>query len=57
MHVEALNWSGMSVGDYANGLLLSPWALRKWRARRRTTTARAAFGAFFQKLPSCLVGI
>jgi hypothetical protein len=33
MHVEVLNWSGMSVRDYANALLLSPWALRKWRAR------------------------
>ena len=29
MHVEALNWSGMSTGEYANALLLSPWALRK----------------------------
>jgi hypothetical protein len=33
MHVEALNWSGMSTGEYANALLLAPWALRKWRAR------------------------
>jgi transposase-like protein len=33
MHVEALNWSGMSTGEYANALLLSPWALRKWHAR------------------------
>jgi transposase-like protein len=33
MHVEALNWSGMSTGEYANALLLSPYALRKWRAR------------------------
>jgi transposase-like protein len=33
MHVEALNWSGMSLEGYANALLLSPWALRKWRAR------------------------
>jgi hypothetical protein len=33
MHVEALNWSGMSTGEYANALLLSPWALRKRRAR------------------------
>jgi hypothetical protein len=33
MHVEVLNWSGMSVRDYANALLLSPWALRKWHAR------------------------
>jgi transposase-like protein len=33
MHVEALNWSGMSTGEYASALLLLPWALRKWRAR------------------------
>jgi hypothetical protein len=33
MHVEALNWSGMSTSEYANALLLSRWALRKWRAR------------------------
>jgi len=33
MHVEALNWSGMSVHDYATALLLSPWSLRKWRDR------------------------
>src|SRR5262249_41372865 len=33
MHVEALTWSGMSLEGYANALLLSPWALRKWRAR------------------------
>ena len=33
MHVEALNWSGMSVRDYATALLLSPWSLRKWRDR------------------------
>jgi transposase-like protein len=33
MHVEGLNWSGMSAGEYASALLLSPWALRKWRAR------------------------
>jgi transposase-like protein len=33
MHVEALNWSGMSVHDYATALLLSPWSLRKWRNR------------------------
>src|SRR5215470_1063743 len=33
MHVEALNWSGMSVRDYAAALFLSPWSLRKWRDR------------------------
>jgi transposase-like protein len=33
MHVEALNWSGMSVREYATALLLSPWSLRKWRDR------------------------
>jgi len=33
MHVEALNWSGMSVRDYAAALFLSPSSLRKWRDR------------------------
>src|SRR5216683_6473792 len=33
MHVEAMNWSGMSVRDYAIALLLSPTSLRKWRDR------------------------
>jgi transposase-like protein len=33
MHVEALNWSGMSVREYATALLLSPTSLRKWRDR------------------------
>jgi hypothetical protein len=33
MHVEALNWSGKSVRDYATALFLSPWSLRKWRDR------------------------
>ena len=33
MHVEAMNWSGMGVREYASGLRLSPYALRKWRDR------------------------
>ncbi|MFG1228617.1 IS66-like element accessory protein TnpA [Xanthobacter wiegelii] len=33
MHVEAMNWSGMSVREYAAGLNLSPTSLRKWRDR------------------------
>lgn len=33
MHVEALNWSGMGVREYAAALRLSPYALRKWRDR------------------------
>jgi hypothetical protein len=33
MRVEALNWSGMSVREYAAALLLSPTSLRKWRDR------------------------
>jgi len=31
MHVEAMNWSGMSVREYAPALHLSPTSLRKWR--------------------------
>jgi hypothetical protein len=33
MHVEAMNWSGMGVREYAAALSLSPCALRKWRDR------------------------
>jgi transposase-like protein len=33
MHVEALNWSGMGVREYAAALYLSPYALRTWRDR------------------------
>jgi len=31
MHVEALRWSGMSLGSYARALRLSPGTLAKWR--------------------------
>ncbi|MGN8119213.1 IS66 family insertion sequence element accessory protein TnpA [Labrys sp. 22185] len=30
MHVEAMNWSGMSIRDYAGSLHLSPRTLRRW---------------------------
>jgi len=30
MHVEAMNWSGMGVRDYAAALHLSPYSLRRW---------------------------
>jgi transposase-like protein len=33
MHVEAMNWSGMGIREYAVALSLSPYALRKWRDR------------------------
>ena len=33
MHVEALNWSGMGLAEYATALGLSPHALRIWRDR------------------------
>jgi transposase-like protein len=33
MYVEAMNWSGMGVREYAAALRLSPYALRKWRDR------------------------
>ncbi|CAN7723083.1 IS66 family insertion sequence element accessory protein TnpA [Aminobacter sp. LjRoot7] len=33
MHVEAMNWSGMGVREYAAALHLSPYALRRWRDR------------------------
>ena len=33
MHVEAMNWSGMRLCDYAAALNLSPTSLRRWRDR------------------------
>jgi hypothetical protein len=33
MHVEAMNWSGMGVREYAAALHLSPTSSRKWRDR------------------------
>jgi len=33
MHVEAMNWSGMGVREYAASFQLSPTSLRKWRDR------------------------
>jgi transposase-like protein len=37
MHVEALNWSGMGLAEYAAALGLSPHALRIWRDRLEET--------------------
>lgn len=31
MHVEALNWSGLTIREYARALRLSPWSLGRWR--------------------------
>src|SRR6185437_13017439 len=31
MHVEALNWSGMSITHYATALAISAHTLRRWR--------------------------
>lgn len=33
MHVEAMNWSGMGIYEYASALRLSSTSLRKWRDR------------------------
>jgi len=33
MHIEAMIWSGLSIREYAAGLYLSPYSLRKWRDR------------------------
>ena len=33
MHVEAMNWSGMGVREYAASLHLSAYSLRRWRDR------------------------
>ena len=31
VHVEALNWSGLTIREYAKALRLSPWSLGRWR--------------------------
>ncbi|TJW02516.1 MAG: IS66 family insertion sequence element accessory protein TnpB [Mesorhizobium sp.] len=41
MHVEAMNWSGLGLAEYAAALGLSPHALRKWRARLEEFEAEA----------------
>jgi transposase-like protein len=33
MHVEAMNWSGIGLAEYAAALGLSPHAMRIWRDR------------------------
>jgi len=33
MHIEAMIWSGLSISEYAAGLHLAPYSLRKWRDR------------------------
>lgn len=33
MHVEAMNWSGMGLSEYASAMFLSPHSLRRWRNR------------------------
>lgn len=33
MHVEAMNWSGMGLSEYASAMFLSPHSLRCWRNR------------------------
>ena len=35
MHVEALNWSGVTARDYAAAHHMSVYSLRTWRARPR----------------------
>ncbi|MER8523747.1 hypothetical protein NKI48_31785 [Mesorhizobium sp. M0644] len=40
-HVEAMNWSGLGLAEYAAALGLSPHALRKWRPRPRGIRGRS----------------
>ncbi|MET4801091.1 hypothetical protein [Bradyrhizobium sp. LB11.1] len=42
MHVEAMNWSGMGVREYAAALRRSPYALRKWRDEREVEIGTGA---------------
>jgi hypothetical protein len=52
MHVEAMNWSGMGVREYASGLRLSPHALRKWRDRFENAEVTIDWRAHLH--PKCL---
>ena len=52
MHVEAMNWAGMGVREYASGLRLSPYALRKWRDRLRTPRWRSTGGRISIRVPA-----
>jgi hypothetical protein len=52
MHVEVLNWSGMSVRDYANALLLSPWPFASGMPGSTTARSRSTGGRTFIRAPA-----
>lgn len=56
MHVEAMNWSGMGVREYAAALSLSPYALRKWRDRLDESEATIDWRAHLHPSARPLVG-
>jgi transposase-like protein len=45
MHIEAMNWSGMSIREYAAALYLSPTSLRKWRDQLENSEAEVDWRA------------
>jgi hypothetical protein len=47
-----MNWSGMSVRDYATALLLSPTSLRKWRDRLDDGEVEIDWRALFIPVPA-----
>src|SRR5262252_9974235 len=51
MHVEALNWSGVSAKDYAAAHHISVYSLRTWRAPagRRSAAGRLARASSSQR--------
>jgi len=52
MHVEAMNWSGMGVREYAASFQLSPTSLRKWRDRFENAEWRSTGGRIFIRVPA-----
>ena len=52
MHVEAMNWSGMSGRDYATALLLSPRVCASGATGSMTAKWRSTGGRIFIRVPA-----
>jgi hypothetical protein len=55
MHVEALQWSGLSVRAYAGVHQLSPHCLSHWRRRLTERYLRPSFEVFFHAAPNSVL--
>ena len=56
MHVEALNWSGMSVSHYARALSISAGRLRRWRDLIDAEAVAIDWRALLHPSPRPLIG-